>query len=819
MGGLPILKAAGLQTAHNPFSSATPGGLSIARNVVIFSNSIVEPRRGFKQLSYTYTAPDTYLSNSGTFFGTSLVFHSDTATLSYDTGSAFTAYSGTFTPVDDTLLRMKFVEAQLALHANTATGVKVLETATGAWRGSGLPRPRLISPEWSTSSARTYAATFIYTDTNGIVHESEPSSVVEADSGDTTSGTVYFVVDTTVPTGTKLRIYTTAVDSSSEYFLTYEIDAPLEGDDPGSDMYLVEIANISLSDVALYTNARTGDGALSANTQPPIAKDMTTFGGRTWFANTTARHRITFDMLGVGSPDGVQAGDTVTIAGYTYTATSDEETHNNEPGYFGCREDGTPTQNIVISAQSLAAAINQLTSTTGTMAIWVSPGTLIIESTSLGDDSFTVYASRADSWNPVLPTTALTALNSTAEELKNGLFYSKHDQPESVPLLNYLLIGAKNKQILRVVPLREKLFVLKEDGIYTVAGDEPFSVDLLDATTRLVAPDSAAVLNNQIYALTNQGVVSVSDAGVQVLSRGIEDSLLPYLNAAQRNTIRRSAFALGHETDRTYELWLPGPGVTDSRVCNIAYVWNTMTQSWTAWDGSERNWGAVDTTDVRYYGGTSGKVLKERRDFVTSDYADETFDVVVSGYSGTTITVGTTVGIDVGDALCVMKAGTTQATTITAIPSATTLTVSESILTSLQTGNTTVIDKAFETEVRWLSITFDHPASLKRFQYGTLHFTRGSAFYNGYAVYSTEMASGINVETVSQSTLGWGTQAWGSSSWGDTVPVFNMRHVIPIEKQRATGLSPGFKLREARKGFKLLGLTLDTEETSERGSY
>lgn len=851
MGSLPILRATGLQTSHNPFSGVSPGALQIARNVVIFSNGVVEPRRGFKQLSYTYSAPNTQVSNSGGFFGESLVVHLDSNSLAYDTGSAITAYSGTFEPVDDTLLRPKFVEAKEALYVNTADGVYTTQSVSDEPVLAGLPAPipnygdstlAFSGTLQPTNSQMSFRAVFGYYDAAGREILGPPSErvVLTNTSGGTMDPSMQFNGYHSLPGSHFMRVYRTNYSASSttdpgdEHFLGVEktLDEWQAASGLLGNPLQIDLQTFypTLGDVPLYTNPRTGDSILSSNDAPPIAKDLSWFGGRLWCSNTAGKHSVEIEILGIGSPDGVQAGDTITIGEETFTAV----TGTAVDGEFEISTGGTASENIIASAKGLCDAINHAAEggfdgfnvvppDRTYRAIYLSAsgtgtyGRIRIEGDTLATEGFSVTASRSESWNPQLPTSGETFSSSRNAQL-NAEFYSKPDQPEAVPLTNYLLIGASNKQVLRSVPLRDKRFVFKEDGIFTVAGDEPFTVDLLDATTKLLAPDTAQVLNNQILALTNQGVVAVSDAGVQVLSRGIEDELLPFLNASQRSTVKRTAFAVAHETDRVYELWLPGPGASDSRVCNTAFVYNTMTQSWTVWDGSERSWGAVSPTDVRYYGGTSGKILKERRDFATSDYADEYLSVTVTGCDDTTLTLSSTSGITVGDALVFTKSGTIQSVTVNEVTSSTVLEVSEPILTDLQSGATVVCDIAFQSEVRWLPVAYDHPGSLKRFSEGTLHFARGTAFYNGYAVYSTEMATGTSTETVAQSTTGWGSQAWGSSQWGDSLTGFNMRHTIPLEKQRAASLSPGFRLREARKGWKMLGLTLETSETSPRNS-
>src|SRR5208283_4474147 len=104
---------------------------------------------------------------------------------------------------------------------------------------------------------------------------------------------------------------------------------------------------------------------------------------------------------------------------------------------------------------------------------------------------------------------------------KNWVYVSKVQIPEAVPLSNYIPIGTADKAILRIVAQRDSVFVFKEDGIYRILGTDitNFTVSLFDSTVILTAPDSIAALNNQIWAMTNQGVVSVSDSGSVIQSR------------------------------------------------------------------------------------------------------------------------------------------------------------------------------------------------------------------------------------------------------------------------------------------------------------
>jgi hypothetical protein len=825
MPSLPILKASGLQTAPNAFSGVPDGALQVAKNVVVYANHTLEPRRGHKQLSYTLSAT----GSAGAFYGTTLYAHHGTS-ISYDTGSAFTTVSGTFTAVDDALLRMKFVEFKKNFYVNTATGVKVSESSGAAPRDAGLPVPQITSAielgggtGFPDDSQMSFRAMYWRRDANGTEYFGPPSPRwVIINSSGAAAGALLTVRGPTsdLPSGTRLRFYRTddsgseLTDPGDDHFLFYETTPPATLD-AGDSYSFDQLGPLGVD--ALYTNPRQ-EGILQANDRPPIAKDIAVWNSRLWFANTTGPHRFSLELLGYGSPDGLQQSDTISINGDTFTA--DNTGAILPPDGFDHDSYSSIAETIMFNTRSLIASVNHPSATAGVEANYIatslsSPGKLVFESRTLGGSAFTVYASRAASWNPELTTSSSGALSSDNNRLPNGLFYSKPDQPEAVPLTNYLLVGAANKEILRILPLREKLYVFKEDGIFTVAGDLPFRVDQLDATTRLIAPDSAVVVNNQILALTNQGVVAVSDAGIQLVSRPIEDQLLPYLTSSNRSTVKRYTFGLAHETDRVYELWVPTAGGTS---CTSAFVYNTLTNAWTTWEHSTgHTFGAVDSTDVRYYGGDSSKVLKERRDFASTDYADETLAVTISSISGSTVNVSSSAGITVGDALTVYTASDSQNVTVTAI-NGNALTVSEDIVSVLSAATTGTIHYAFECDIQWTAIAFDRPGTLKRFQYGNLHFGRPTAFNSALATYETETTGYFSTETLSTTNWGWGTGQWGVATWGDNTKSISLRHTIPAEQQRGAMAYPGFRIREAFAGWKLQGLTLDTEETSERPS-
>ena len=78
--------------------------------------------------------------------------------------------------------------------------------------------------------------------------------------------------------------------------------------------------------------------------------------------------------------------------------------------------------------------------------------------------------------------------SSPSTRARGRLYWSKIQEPEAVPLLNFTDVGDRNRDILALVPLDRALIVFKEDGIYSVTGSAPSSwiVDEIDTTLRFI---------------------------------------------------------------------------------------------------------------------------------------------------------------------------------------------------------------------------------------------------------------------------------------------------------------------------------------------
>lgn len=395
-----------------------------------------------------------------------------------------------------------------------------------------------------------------------------------------------------------------------------------------------------------------------------------------------------------------------------------------------------------------------------------------------------------------------TTTASKNDRRTNGVSYSHLLQPEAVPTTNYFEVGARNQEILRIVPLRDRLFVFKADGIFTVAGSgSSFAVDLLDTSAVLKAPDTAVVLGGLIYCLTNQGVVTVSESGVNVVSYPIERSLV----VALANSQVSKSFAVAHETDRLYILALYSAVLS----ADTQFVYNYVAKAWTDWDVLGLTHGGTDpAVDLLSFCLASSKMRRESRTLSTStpndDYADDRLSVTVSAVDTAAGTMTTDFsGLDPGYVI------------------------------EDSAGNRWVVLSSNQSTVYYSpSSTVAAPATGAGFLWGrypvTVKFARESAGAPGLTKHFGESQLHFDARSFAYLTLTFSNEYTSASSTyyspaneysalSATQPTMkNLRSLVPLELQRSTQLQIGFVMLQAFGFFRLDGYTLEVNPGSPR---
>lgn len=214
---------------------------------------------------------------------------------------------------------------------------------------------------------------------------------------------------------------------------------------------------------------------------------------------------------------------------------------------------------------------------------------------------------------------------SDNEVRPNRIYYSKVQQPEAVPIVNFFDIGPQDKAILRIFPLRDSLFVFKEEGLYRVSGElAPFSQSLFDSSCIIKAPDSLGLANNLIFLWTSQGIGSLSEAGFSILTRGIDDRILPLAsdNYPNFNTL---TWGVGYDSDNSYIVYtVQSP---DDEVATIGYYYHTITGTWTNFNKTATCGVVKFDNDKMYLGaGDENRLEIEKKTFSRLDYSDRELD-------------------------------------------------------------------------------------------------------------------------------------------------------------------------------------------------
>lgn len=250
---------------------------------------------------------------------------------------------------------------------------------------------------------------------------------------------------------------------------------------------------------------------------------------------------------------------------------------------------------------------------------------------------------------------AAAAVYSDNERKTNRIYYSKLNQPEAVPLVNFFDVGSQENPISRIFALRDSLFVFKEnEGLYRVSGESaPFNLALFDSTCNLIAPDSVSALNNQVFCWTDVGIQAVSEAGVDTMSRDIDNIILRLASNTYTN-FSTVTWGIGYHSDQTYIVYTNSTAL--DTVATIGYRFNLETNRWTTIDKST-TCGITKRADDKLYMGSGDLtyIEQERKSFDRTDFADRQWVKTIASNSfldnGERIKLSSVSNTDAGDVL------------------------------------------------------------------------------------------------------------------------------------------------------------------------
>ncbi len=398
---------------------------------------------------------------------------------------------------------------------------------------------------------------------------------------------------------------------------------------------------------------------------------------------------------------------------------------------------------------------------------------------------------------PVLPSSFAsgTQVFSKNDDQPNVVYISKVGEPEAVPYVNQIPVGSRNKAIKRIFALRNSIIVLKEDGVFKITGDNPinFTVTILDNTVQVVAANSGATLNNQVYFLAINGICVATDSAVEIVSRRIENRIENIIGLSNISAITS---AVAYDSDRTYRISTAFPNDSTK---TITYFHNSINDTWTESD-QLFNGGVVGPNDIMYYISTDNKILKERKNGTRVDYGNQNYSITV-----------TTVDSDSMGALINSSAHAPQvgdfivmSNVITRIESVENVAGSDYQVTFFRTtnlvdGNTPTLYARIVSNIRMAPFHAGVLERGKQFSQLQLHtrspsITKITCTFSGQTFGGSEVTNWL-ANLVSGNSGGWGFEPWAFFPWGladqinnffATAPAPVVRLYVPLFQQRNT---------------------------------
>lgn len=378
---------------------------------------------------------------------------------------------------------------------------------------------------------------------------------------------------------------------------------------------------------------------------------------------------------------------------------------------------------------------------------------------------------------------------SSNDDQPHVFFASKRNEPEAVPISNFIPVGSKNKRLVRVHALRDSLILLKEDGVYRMTGDNfaNFTITLLDSTVQIVARGSSHVINNQVAFLSGQGVCVVTESSVQIVSRQIKDVINPILG---RENLASYTLGIGYESEQLFYLTTLSPNIDDPpqtwAYCLTTDAWSSLTTIFKQ--------AVMGPADTLYYMGFDNSIYKERKKNTKIDYAGQHYEISVltvalNGLSGE-ISLPSGVTPQAGDVI--LKGDVI--TRIDADPVYVTgnlWAVSFRLATNLIAGDEELLYSRQVSRIKTAPFHAGLIGRMKQFATMQVHMRDNST--SKLTISFAGNTYGTSGEVVWRSkleTLGWGLFAWGLEPWGqaDTINLTQGSRAAPIVRVNVPGL-------------------------------
>lgn len=489
--------------------------------------------------------------------------------------------------------------------------VPVYYTGTAGSGLTGLPSTtsNASSPNYDTydtwgdkadtgANNRAYRVLFLHKDSNGQLIRGAPSGRLVVGNFGGAGGNFGLIIlgVNRLYENDLIQVYASEIsptgsfDPSDDMRLVYEYSV-LQADITAKYITVQDITPDANRGAALYTNDYQ-EGILMAEQAPPSAAFTSWFKSVAWYGGVFSRGHTSTIVNVIGLDGWANTTTTWTIHGNTYIAAAAEDITTK---HYKLYTAGSPAQNLQNTVQSICRCICY--SDTSALAIYATPpnataatfvlkfyGGPVNEAQIPGTATITTTA-------PVGTFAPAGSLTTTEPSSPNFLYFSKPNQPEAVPDANYVRVGAIDSPISGLAHVRDSLFVLKTDGLFRVTGTTAadIRVELFDETVKSYPWQYRTISTggNQIFAMCSQGIVSITESGVNIVSRQIDDLLVPYYSISYdpfggtNATGRLSALACASDSEKKYFLLLNTPPIDGSSATGPLYCYNFINQAWT----------------------------------------------------------------------------------------------------------------------------------------------------------------------------------------------------------------------------------------------
>jgi hypothetical protein len=435
------------------------------------------------------------------------------------------------------------------------------------------------------------------------------------------------------------------------------------------------------------------------------------------------------------------------------------------------------------------------------------------------DDTFVLQASSdtvGANFSPNIPNSLDDySVTGTNTELPNGIYISKESEFEAFPLLSYLLVGSKTAEIQRIIPLKNSLIIIKEDGVFRLSGNNrsDFLVTPIDLTIFCNAPESAVDTDNVIFACTTSGVARITESAVSIVSRSIE----PVLHAVFTNSnFYNQTFAAVVPSDRHYFLTTLQPNNAGA----TTYVYNFLADKWSTSTILFKR-GVIKFADNTHYAISSAEnLIKARKTSTRLDFCDESAQVIaISEVAADKLSCRIISSLPIGDGDVIA-----WQSSINRIDR-----IVDGIYYFVRQINFTDTDLPFHYRAitsTWAMAPIGlNEEILKQFSELSLNCRNTAITHLEIGFISDNAETVFKKWSASTANLAWGISPWGYFPWGagetinlnfTTYSAQPVRIFIPVDTQITTWLKPKFRHSEAAELINLQSMNLKVRNISER---